>query len=153
MSEHIPNFELQEGVPSKECVEEFFANNKRHTLIIMDDLGHVLGSNADVASYFCAGTHHRDFTLAIMLQQLLFKGVHSKLISYNTSSFILFKQYIDVSQIWNISPSIVPGRILCKYTRTPPIYFSKHTFDTFKIVWISKNRISDDNIYTLKSLF
>lgn len=108
MAKYVPNFVLHQGLPDKAFVDEFLEENHGHTLIIIDDLGHILGSNPDIASYFSVGTHHRNFTLVIMLQQLYFKGVHSKLIQLNTSYLVLFRQLRDVSQVGILARQMYP---------------------------------------------
>ena len=108
MGEYVSNFVLHQGVPEKKFVDDFLEKSKGHSLIIIDDLGHILGSNPEIASYFSVGTHHRDFTLVIMLQQLFFKGVHAKLIQMNTSYLILKKQLRDVSQVGILARQMYP---------------------------------------------
>ena len=108
MGKYASNFVLHQGVPEKSFVDDFLEKSEGHSLIIIDDLGHVLGSNPEIASYFSVGTHHRDFTLVIMLQQLFFKGVHSKLIQMNISYLILKKQLRDVSQVGILARQMYP---------------------------------------------
>ena len=85
MSKHVPNSVLHKGLPSKEYVDNFLDQFSGHKLLVLDDLGVSLASNPHIANLFSVGTHHRNFALLIMLQQLYFKGVHSKLIQMNTS--------------------------------------------------------------------
>ena len=110
MSKHVPNFQLHNGLPNKETVDQFLDQSNGHSLIILDDLGHALGSNPDIASYFSVGTHHRNFTLVTVLQQIFFKGKHAKLMQVNCGYICLFHQSRDASQVAILARQLYPTR-------------------------------------------
>jgi hypothetical protein len=148
MVDYVPNFVLHQGLPQKAFVDEFLDENEGHTLIIFDDLGHVLGSNPDIASYFSVGTHHRNFTLVIMLQQLYFKGVHSKLIQLNTSYLVLFRQLRDVSQVGILSRQMYPSN----WKEFIKIY-EDATSEPYGYLIVNTHPQSDPNLRLLTKIF
>ena len=110
MAQYVPSFHLHYGLPDKETVDNFLEQNKGHNLIVLDDLGHELGSKPDIASYFSVGTHHRNFTLVTILQQIFFKGKHAKLMQVNCGYMCLFQQSRDASQVATLASQVYPTR-------------------------------------------
>jgi hypothetical protein len=110
MAKYVPNFQLHQGLPDKETVDQFLEQYNGHSLIILDDLGHALGSKPDIASYFSVGTHHRNFTLVTILQQIFFKGKHAKLMQVNCGYTCLFHQSRDASQVAILGRQLYPTR-------------------------------------------
>lgn len=58
MEVEIPNLEMKHGLPTPEEIEEF-TKDRKHRLIIIDDLSHQLLNNQEMELLFTQGCHHR----------------------------------------------------------------------------------------------
>lgn len=58
MEVEIPNLEMKHGLPTPEEIGEF-TKDRKHRLIIIDDLSHQLLNNQEMELLFTQGCHHR----------------------------------------------------------------------------------------------
>ena len=54
----VKNFRSKQGLPSSEELEEFTAD-RRHKLIVIDDLMHRVVEDKEMELLFMQGTHHK----------------------------------------------------------------------------------------------
>lgn len=84
-------------------------NPSKPTLIIIDDMMCEVGNDKTVTKLFTRGTHHRNMSVIIILQNLFYKDKEIRTISLNTHYFFIFKNPRDISQIINLAKQIAPG--------------------------------------------
>lgn len=82
-------------------------NNIRH-LVIVDDLMTEAGDK--MLKLFTKGSHHRNLSIAYIVQNLFDKGKHHRTISLNTHYLLVFKNPRDSTQIQALARQIFPGR-------------------------------------------
>jgi hypothetical protein len=57
MEKTIPNITFYQGLPSPEVIDDFTAD-RRHRVIVLDDLMHRVVQNVDMELLFTQGCHH-----------------------------------------------------------------------------------------------
>lgn len=109
MEKTIPNIVFHEGLPTMDTVREFTAD-RRHRLIVLDDLMHQVVRNVDMELLFTQGCHHRRLSVLFLTQNLYVQGSRSRTIALNTTYLVLMKNVRDVSQIVTLGRHLYPGR-------------------------------------------
>ena len=109
MERTIPNFYSKEGLPTVEELDDF-TRDRRHKLIIIDDLMHRVMRNKDMELLFTQGCHHRKVSVILITQNLYAKGAHAKSISLNTWYTVLTKNVRDISQVGILGRQLYPGK-------------------------------------------
>lgn len=109
MEETIPRLSFHKGLPSTETIEEFTAD-RRHRLIVLDDLMHRVVRDVDMELLFTQGSHHRRLSVYFLSQNLYVQGARSRTIALNTTYLVLMKNVRDVSQISTLGRQLFPGR-------------------------------------------
>lgn len=102
----LPSFvELREGLESMYQLE-----NLERKLIIIDDLMQEAGNAEDVCNLFTKGSHHRNMSVILIVQNLFHQGKIMRTISLNTHYMILFKNPRDSGQIRFLAGQLFPGK-------------------------------------------
>ena len=103
----LPYIQFHEGIP-----EDVYTHSDRSkkTLIVIDDLMCETGNNKRVTELFTKGSHHRNLSVVLILQNLFYKGKEMRTISLNAHYMVLFKNPRDGSQITHLSQQMYPGR-------------------------------------------
>lgn len=109
MQKTIPGILFHEGLPSMETVREFTAD-RRHRLIVLDDLMHRVVRDVDMELLFTQGCHHRRLSVLFLTQNLFVQGTRSRTIALNTTYLVLMKNVRDVSQVVTLGRQLYPGR-------------------------------------------
>lgn len=109
MEAKIPNFYSKEGLPSKEEMDDF-TKDRKHCLIVIDDLMHEVMKNKDMELLFTQGTHHRCVSIILITQNMYPGGKHSRTIALNTWYMVLMKNLRDVSQVGTLGRQLYPGK-------------------------------------------
>lgn len=109
MQNDIPNFTLHEGLPSKEEIENFNIKQK-HSLIVLDDLMHVVGQSPEMELLFTQGCHHRKLSVIFITQNIFQQAKFSRTIALNTHYLILFRNLRDASQVSHLGRQLYPGK-------------------------------------------
>ena len=109
MERIIPNFYSKEGLPSAEELNDF-TKDRRHKLIIIDDLMHEVMRNKDMELLFTQGCHHRKVSVILITQNLYPGGKHARTIALNTWYMVLMKNLRDVSQVGVLGRQLYPGK-------------------------------------------
>jgi hypothetical protein len=97
------NIEFIQGVPDTEM---FDANEKN--LLIIDDLMEAAGKSSKVADLFTKGSHHRNLSVILIVQNIFHQGRRMRDISLNSSYIALFKNPRDNRQIMSLGSQIYP---------------------------------------------
>lgn len=109
MERSIPNFDSKQGLPTVEELDDF-TRDKRHKLIIIDDLMHEVMRNKDMELLFTQGCHHRRVSVILITQNLYPGGKHARTIALNTWYMVLMKNLRDVSQVGVLGRQLYPGK-------------------------------------------
>jgi hypothetical protein len=109
MQEHIPNLIMHDGLPSKEEIEEFSIQRK-HTLIILDDLMHLVCQSPEMELLFTQGTHHRRISLMYITQNIFQQGKCSRTIALYAHYLVLFRNLRDAAQVAHLGKQLYPGK-------------------------------------------
>lgn len=142
MEVEIPNLEMKHGLPTPEEIGEF-TKDRKHRLIIIDDLSHQLLNNQEMELLFIQGCHHRQLSVVFMTQNLFQRGSRSRIIALNTYYLVLMKNVRDASQIAFLGRQLFPGHsnfLLEAYadaTKSPYGYLlvdtSPHSEDKYRL--------------------
>jgi hypothetical protein len=97
------NIEFCSGVPETDQLQPDERN-----LLIIDDLMEDAGKSSKVANLFTRGSHHRNLSVVLIVQNMFHQGRKMRDISLNSSYIILFKNPRDMQQIISLGRQIYP---------------------------------------------
>ena len=97
---------LVEGLASG--LEEI--DGSRPTLLILDDLMDEAGDAKEVSELFTKGSHHRNLSIMMLVQNVFHQGKIMRTVSLNTHYMILFKNPRDAGQIRCLANQLFPGK-------------------------------------------
>lgn len=105
----IPHIEFIQGLPGEEELRRL--NTQQRNLIVIDDL--MSEVTPLVTDLFTKGSHHRNISVLLIVQNLFFKG--GRTLSLNTHYLVYFKNPRDASSIDHLARQMFPGRV--RYVR------------------------------------
>jgi hypothetical protein len=108
MQKTLSNFTLHEGLPTASELDDF-TQDRRHRLVILDDLMQKVIKSDEMELLFTQGCHHRRISVVFITQNLIPQGKNSRNIALNTWYLVLMKNLRDASQITYIGRQIFPG--------------------------------------------
>jgi hypothetical protein len=76
MEGSIPNFYSKEGLPTVEEMNDF-TKDKKHSLLVIDDLVHEVMRNKEMELLFTQGTHHKCVSV-ILLHRICFPEANTR---------------------------------------------------------------------------
>ena len=88
LSQKFPDISFIEGI--LENLNEYI-NPKLRNLIVINDLMSETGSDKRITNLFPNGSHHRNLSVILLLQNLFYNGKESQNISLNAHYIVLFK--------------------------------------------------------------
>ena len=109
MERDIPTLTLHHSLPSSEELDTFTAD-RRHRLIVIDDLMHQVVSNGDMELLFTQGCHHRRISVIFITQNIFPQGSKSRTIALNTYYLVLMKNVRGASQVTVLERQLYPGQ-------------------------------------------
>ena len=92
-----------EGLPSQEDIKSY-----QPSIIVIDDLMTELGGNKSLANMFTKGSHHQNFSLFFIVQNMFHQAPQMRTISLNSHYLILMKNPRDKSQIAHLARQLFP---------------------------------------------
>jgi len=98
MEKEISNLKMNEGLPTQEQIDNFITD-KRHRLIILDDMQEAIRNNSFIEQLFTVGCHHKHISIMYVTQNLFQRGTNSRTIALNSYYQILFPSNRDMGQI------------------------------------------------------
>ena len=107
LSQRFPHVTFIEGIP--ENLNEY-VDPKYKNLIIIDDLISEAGNDKRITSLFTKGSHHRNLSVILLLQNLFYDGKETCDISLNTHYIMLFKNPRDNIVITSLAKQMYPGK-------------------------------------------
>ena len=108
LSQMFPNILLIEGIP--ENLNKYI-NPKYRNLICIDDLMSETGGDKQITNLFTKGSHHRNLSVIMLLQNLFYNGKESRKISLNAHYIVLFKNPRDNTIITSLTKQMYSGKI------------------------------------------
>ena len=108
LSKHFPHLKFIEGFPSE--INDIIDPSKRN-LIILDDLMSEIGNDKGVTALFTKGSHHKNLSVILILQNLFHQSKEMRTISLNSHYLIIFRNPRDKSQINHLAKQMYPGNI------------------------------------------
>lgn len=104
------NIQFYHGLPSLEELNDWGAT-EGHKLLILDDLMMKGVDSEELVHMMCVGSHHSNFTVIFLLQNVFQKGKSMRTASLNCHYFLLFRNYRDVLQVQTLGKQMFPGNI------------------------------------------
>ena len=98
MERNVPNFTCKQGLPSSEELDQF-TMDRRHKLIVIDDLMHRVVQDKEMELLFTQGAHHRRVSVIIITQTIYPRGKHARTIALNMWYLVLIKNLRVASQV------------------------------------------------------
>jgi hypothetical protein len=105
----VPSIEFFEGLPSKDDLEAW-GSDPVHKILILDDLLQKASHSVDMVELFCQYSHHLNFSVFFIVQNLFAGGQQFRTISLNTHIFILFSNKRNQLQIQTLGRQMFPGQ-------------------------------------------
>ena len=100
---------MHHGLPTASELDEY-TQDRKHRLIILDDLMQQVLKNDEMELLFTQGCHHRHISVIFITQNLIPQGKNSRNIALNTWYLVLMKNPRDALQISYIGRQIFPGK-------------------------------------------
>ena len=107
MKPRLDNLLLFNGLPSKEDLK-IWSSNGEHSLIVLGDLMTKCSSSQDICDLFTVCSHHMNFTVFFLVQNLFSGGKQFRNISLNAHQFIIFKNQWDELQVKTFARQVFP---------------------------------------------
>jgi hypothetical protein len=109
MKSTVSNIEFYDGLPSKEDLEGWGVD-PAHKVLVLDDLLQKASHSVDVVDLFCQYSHHLNFSVIFVVQNLFSGGKQFRTISLNAHYFVLFRTQRDQSQLQVLGRQMFPGQ-------------------------------------------
>lgn len=109
MQSSLPDFSTYRGLPSREELREWSMNSP-HTVVVLDDMIHLVTKSADALHLFQTMVSHANVTAFLLSQNLYPPGVYAKSILLNCQHVVLFKNVRDNRQIITFGSQVFTGR-------------------------------------------
>lgn len=79
------------------------------TLLVLDDLMQEAAEDRRISNLFTKGSHHKDLSVIMLVQNIFHQGKFMRTISLNTHYMVLFKNPRDAGQIRHLASQLFPG--------------------------------------------
>lgn len=109
MERNIPGIVFNNGLPSSMQIDNL-SKNKRHNILVLDDLMNEVVKNSEIELLFTRGAHHKKISVIFLNQNMFCQGKNAKTINLNCHNLILFNNLRDSSQIKRLGQQIFPGQ-------------------------------------------
>lgn len=110
-SEAQPLFRTINGVNFIKGLDEEILEKVKNSLVIIDDLMTEAGNSQTISNFFTKGSHHRNNSIILVLQNLFLKSKELRTISLNAHYIVLFKNPRDKSVAQNLARQMYPDKI------------------------------------------
>ena len=110
MNGKLDNLTFHKGIPSEETIDNLVQPQKRHLIIVIDDLMREVVASNIIFDFFTVKAHHLGCTIIYVSHNLYQQGKFSRAITLNASYIVLFQNPRGADQIQTLSRQIFPGR-------------------------------------------
>ncbi|CAG2195541.1 unnamed protein product [Mytilus edulis] len=94
MQQTVKNIIFVQGIPD-DLNNDSFIDPKYPSLVVIDDLMKDATNSKDVCELFIEGSHHRNLSVACLMQNAFSKGKENRTMSINSQYIVLFKNPRD----------------------------------------------------------
>jgi hypothetical protein len=105
-------------------------------LLILDNLMQEAGEDKTVSDLFTKGSHHKDLSVVMLVQNTFHQGKFMRTISLNAHYMVLFKNPRDAGQIRHLSAQLF--REMCNFW---PVHISRQHLDRLVICFSTLDKI------------
>ena len=147
MERDVKNLRFFQGMPSKEDLESW-SIDRQHSVLIIDDLMSKCAESQDICNLFTIFSHHMNFTVFLLVQNLFANGKQFRTISLNTHHFILFDNKRDLLQIKTFARECFPEQtkfFMESYLKAVSTKFG------YLFVDLSPRLSAEENLYRLRT--
>ena len=125
--------------------DDSFIDTGYPSLIVIDDLMRDATNSKDVCELFVEGSHHRNISVACILQNGFSKGKENRTIRINTQHIVLFKNPRD-----QIGPAIFARQMYPSHSKKFMIKYTEATKRPYGYLFIDlkQNTPEDDRLKT-----
>ena len=106
MGKEMNFIQFHEGIPNRETVFSLPSGS----MIILDDLSHMLYQSIDMELLFSQTSHHKNLSVCQIKNNIYYQGKNARTINLNTHIYVLMSNPRDTSQILRLGSQIFPGR-------------------------------------------
>ena len=103
----ITNIQFLDSLPTKDNLESWSMDGK-HRILVLDDLMNVAETDKTTLDLFTKHSHHMNFSVFFLVQNLFSGGKYFRSISLQSHYFILFKNRRDEQQIYAFARQLFP---------------------------------------------
>ena len=118
MQRNIGNIIFVQGLPEN-LNDDSFVDTRYPSLIVIDDLMRDATNSKDVCELFVEGSHHRNISVACIMQNAFSRGKENRTMSINSQYVVLFKNPRDQLVPMTFARQMYPnniGKFMKKYT-------------------------------------
>lgn len=109
MQKDIQNISFFQGLPSMADLRDW-GQEEGHKILVLDDLMMQGAESSELLHMMCVGSHHTNFTVIFLLQNIFHKSKSLRTASLNCHYFILMTSKRDPSQIQILGRQIFPNK-------------------------------------------
>lgn len=147
MKKDVNHLQFFEGLPTKEDLERW-SSVSEHSVLVLDDLMAKCSISQDICDLFTIFSHHMNFTVFFLVQNLFSNGKQFRTISLNAHQFILFKSPRSFLQIKTFATQCFPQQtkyFMDAYKRATASKFG------YLFVDLSPSLSSEETLYCLRT--
>lgn len=142
MEADIKNIEFHRGLPTREEIKDL-TSDKKHHMIILDDLMNQAQESAVISDAFTLNSHHLNVSICMISQVLFHRGKYARTLSLNSHYMIIFRNIRDKFAIVDLAKRMYPSQshqvkeIFNDATKSPYSYLlldlSPHSDDRYRL--------------------
>ena len=103
--------QLHQGLPTEEELVSYIEPfDKRHIIVVLDDLMSQVASSTLLADMFTKMSHHRNFSIINIAQNIYPPGKAARTQSLNSAFYLLTRTCRDLRQINEFGSQVFPGK-------------------------------------------
>ncbi|CAC5407083.1 unnamed protein product [Mytilus coruscus] len=110
MQYDIKNIQFYQGLPSLEELNVWGAV-EGHKILVLDDLMMKGVDSEELIHMMCVGSHHSNFTVIFLLQNVFQKGKSMRTASLNCHYYLLMTTKREILQIGTLGRQMFPGKL------------------------------------------
>ena len=116
--------------------------------IIIDDLMHESSNSRKISELFTKGSHHRNISIILIVQNFFMKGKETRNITLNSQYIVLFKNPRDKSLASIIARQMYPSKI--KWFQK---VFEDATCEPYSYLFIDLKPFTNEKVRLLSAIF
>ena len=148
MKKDVENLQFFQGIPKKEDVQVWSSSGQSSVLVI-DDLMSQCAISQDICDLFTIFSHHMNFTVFFLVQNLFAHGKLFRTISLNAHQFVLFQNQRDMLQIKAFAKQCFPEQT--KYFMDAYIKATSSKKFGYLFVDLSPHLSGEETLYRLRT--